>query len=70
MNHTSMKNYGNGILASNDFLASIAQECLEQDKRNRQYNREMNDIADMVFDTGNDFYSSEGYGTWNVSDRD
>ncbi len=61
-----MKNYGNGILASNDFLASIAQECLEQDKRNRQYNREMSDIAD----TGNDFYSSKGYGTWNISDRD
>tara|TARA_A100001515_G_C4586096_1_gene214531 strand:+ start:890 stop:1090 length:201 start_codon:yes stop_codon:yes gene_type:complete len=66
MDNTSMKNYGNGILASNDFLASIAQECLEQDKRNRQYNREMSDIAD----TGNDFYSSKGYGTWNISDRD
>lgn len=66
MRNTSMKNYGNGILASNDFLASIAQECLEQDKRNRQYNREMKYLAD----TGNDFYSSKGYGTWNISDRD
>ena len=64
-----MKNYGNGILASNDFLASIAQECLEQEKRNRQYNREMNDII-AADNAGNDFYSSKGYGTWNVSDRD
>jgi hypothetical protein len=63
----NMKDYGNGIHATNDFLASIAREYLESEKRQRQAN------IDALNDTdaqSNSFYDSQGYGTWNISDRD
>jgi len=31
-----LKNYGDGILASDDFLASIARECIERELMQRQ----------------------------------
>ena len=54
--------------ASNDFLASIMKEQIEAEKKQRQAQ-----IAAMNDDeacAGNSFYDSQGYGTWNISDRD
>ena len=50
---TNLKDYGNGILASDDRLAEIALRCLQQEQAQRQAR-----IA-----TGSD------WGVWNISDR-
>ena len=63
----NMKDYGNGIHATNDFLADIMREQLESEKRQRQAQKNaMNEEQPE----GNSFYDSQGYGTWNISDRD
>jgi hypothetical protein len=56
MNKTNkLTDYGNGILASDDFLASIARECIEREMMQRQCR-----IAS---------HDSVSYGTFNISDR-
>ena len=50
---TNLKDYGNGILASDDRLAEIALRCLQQEQAQRQAR-----IA-----AGSD------WGVWNISDR-
>ena len=50
---TNLKDYGNGILASDDRLAEIALRCLQHEQAQRQAR-----IA-----TGSD------WGVWNISDR-
>ena len=63
----NMRDYGNGIHASNDFLAQIAADCIAREKREREAQR----IAmEEEQSQGNSFYDSQGYGTWNISDRD
>jgi|ETNvirnome_6_100_1030635.scaffolds.fasta_scaffold28650_4 hypothetical protein len=52
----NMRHYGNGIHASNDFLAQIAADAIAQEKCERE--------ARLKY--GNAF---KGYGTWNISDR-
>ena len=55
--------------ASNDFLASIMKQQMEAEKKQRQAQiAAMNDDANIS--AGNSFYDSQGYGTWNISDRD
>ena len=73
MRNEPMKDYGNGILASNDTLAAIGQSYLaelrrEEKRRQRlrdeaKYGKTAVEIADLVFDEGQ-------YGNWNISDRD
>ena len=68
-----MKDYGNGILASNDTLAAIGQSYLaelrrEEKRRQRlrdeaKYGKTIMEISDLVFDEGQ-------YARWNISDRD
>jgi hypothetical protein len=52
---TKLTDYGNGILASDDFLASIARECIERELMERQCR-----IAS---------HGSSSYGTFTISDR-
>ena len=47
-----------GIYASNDFLKSIAMECIESDRRARACRRAANDLID-----------APAWGVWNISDR-
>lgn len=48
-----------GIYASNDFLKSIAMQCLEQERQERACRRAANDLID-----------APAWGVWNISDRD
>ena len=50
----------NGIYASNDFLKSIAMQCLEQERQERACRRAM---SAQDLDAGQ-------WGVWNISDRD
>ena len=50
----------NGIYASNDFLKSIAMQCLEQERQERACRRAM---SAQDLDGGQ-------WGIWNISDRD
>ena len=68
-----MKDYGNGILASNDTLAAIGQSYLAELRREEKrcqrlrdeakYGKTIMEISDLVFDEGQ-------YARWNISDRD
>ena len=49
-----------GIYASNDFLKSIAMQCLEQERQERSCRRAM---SAQDLDGGQ-------WGVWNISDRD
>ena len=50
----------NGIYASNDFLKSIAMQCIEQELQERACRRAM---SAQDLDGGQ-------WGIWNISDRD
>jgi len=58
-----MKNYGNGILASDDRLAAIGLKCLEQERQQAQARQEW-------FSKWEDSRPRGQFGTWNISDRD
>ena len=62
---TTMKDYGNGIYASNDWLADIAKQCIEREMMQRQCKQASH---------GSEFPSwgpaMGQWGRWNISDRD
>ena len=51
---TKLTNYSNGVFASNEYLASIARECIEHELMQRQCRRAARDAG-----------ANEG--TWNVN---
>lgn len=51
-----LTDYGNGILASDDFLASIARECIERELMERQCRAAARSAG-------------AAYGSFNISDR-
>ncbi len=55
----SMKDYGNGIHASSDWLADIARQCIEREMMQRQAR-----LASYKDDD-----DSGQWGIWNISDR-
>jgi hypothetical protein len=57
-----MKDYGNGILASNDTLAAIGQSYLEELRREEARRR--------WFAKWEETRPQGQFGTWNISDRD
>lgn len=59
-----MKDYGNGILASNDYLASIGETYLREEmERERQ-----RALLRAAFRDGKQVEGQ--WGSWNISDRD
>ena len=56
-----MKDYGNGILASNDTLAAIGQSYLEEIRREEARRQKIRE--GRLRDMGQ-------WGIWNISDRD
>ena len=61
-----MKNYGNGILASDARLAAIGLKCLEQERQQAQARAA---TRQEWFSKWNDTRPSGQFGTWNISDR-
>jgi len=57
-----MKDYGNGIYASNDWLADIARQCIEREMMQRQARQASH--GSLTEGTGGQ------WGIWNISDRD
>ena len=57
-----MKDYGNGIYASNDWLADIARQCIEREMMQRQARQASH--GNLTEGTGGQ------WGIWNISDRD
>ena len=51
---TKLTNYSNGVFASNEYLASIARECIEHELMQRQCRRAARDAG-------------VNEGTWNVN---
>jgi hypothetical protein len=60
-----MKNYGNGILASSDRLASIAQRCLDQEREESR----RRELIRAAFRDGQPVEQCQPT-RWNISDRD
>ena len=58
-----MKNYGNGVMASNDWLASIGQSLRAQEAAQEQWRQDVRAGRKPAPSWG------EG-GTWSISDRD
>lgn len=72
MIHTSkqtnaMKNYGNGIFASDDRLAAIGLKCMEQERQQAQARAA---ARREWFEKWEDTRPRGQFGTWNISDRD
>ena len=64
-----MKDYGNGILASNDLLASIALEQLESERKQRQARAAARQEQQEWFAKWEATRPRGQFGTWNISDR-
>ena len=62
-----MKNYGTGILASDDRLAAIGLKCMEQERQQAQARAA---ARREWFEKWDDSRPRGQFGTWNISDRD
>ena len=62
-----MKNYGNGILASDDRLAVLGLKYMEQERQRAQARAA---ARQEWFSKWNDSRPRGQFGTWNISDRD
>jgi len=60
---TQMKYYGNGIMASNDWLASIGQSLRAQEAAQEQWRQDVRAGRVPAPAVGE-------WGTWSISDRD
>jgi hypothetical protein len=61
-----MKDYGNGILASNDFLASIGETYLREERERAKQRA----LIRAAFRDGQQMDDGGQWGVWNISDRD